>query len=134
MAAGLAPAYEARQVYARIVLVTDEYENTNWRNYNGRSFQFPKLLRAYMDEVNPHVELVLVGVGSGERRFQESLRRYEIPFTRVEIDEYRPDLTKFDSLLRQLTVTASAAPEREEKEVEEFILVEEDEDVEMRQD
>lgn len=134
VAAGLAPAYEARQVYARIVLVTDEYENTNWRNYNGRSFQFPKLLRAYMDEVNPHVELVLVGVGSGERRFQESLRRYEIPFTRVEIDEYRPDLTKFDALLRQLTVTASAAPEREEKEVEEFILVEEDEDVEMRQD
>ena len=119
IAAGLWDAYEKKIVLQRIVLVTDEEEN---RACHG--LMFAELLRRYMDEVNLRVELLLVGVGSGDSQFQASLRNNGIDFKRVEIDELRPDLTKFDALLRQMSLMSAA----QVTGTEEKIIVEKEED------
>eukprot|EP00977_Amphora_coffeiformis_P003750 scaffold742_cov165-Amphora_coffeaeformis.AAC.26 len=129
IASGLWNAYEKKTVLQRIVLVTDEEENTSCHG-----FMFAELLRRYMDEMNPHVELLLVGVGSGDSSFQASLRNNSIGFKRVEIDERRPDLTKFDALLRQMSLmsasevtgTEEEASAGKEEEIG-FILVDDEE-------
>ena len=46
----------------------------------------------------------MVGVGSRKTSFQLTLKNQGIEFKRVEIDEYRPDLTKFDAMLRQMSL------------------------------
>ena len=64
VAAGLWPAYDKKIVYRRIVLVTDEEENTACHG-----MRFAQRYRKYEDEVNPTVDLLLVGVGSGYDTF-----------------------------------------------------------------
>lgn len=129
VAAGLCPAYDKKIVYRRIVLVTDEEENTACHG-----MRFAQLYRKYKDEVNPAVELLLVGVGSGYDPFQDSLRQLDIEFKRVEVDNRRPDLTKFDALLRQMSLLAASAEaeanveEIKDQQEDEFVVVE-DEDM-----
>lgn len=55
------PYYDQKSVFRRIVLVTDEEENTACRGT-----MFAPLLRKYRDEVSPEVELLVVGVGPGD--------------------------------------------------------------------
>jgi len=118
VAAGLWNAYDKKIAYRRIVLVTDEEENTPCRGMN-----FAQLFRKYKDEVSPAAELLLVGVGSNDRHcarnFQDSLSGLDIEFKRVEIDDRRPDLTKFDALLRQISLLTAA-----ETTVDEAIVAE----------
>lgn len=101
-AAALWPYVEKKQWVDLIVHVTDEHENTP---YNGE--YHASLLARYMKEVNPNVKVVIVCVGHGNQEFRSSMKRENIDFRVVTIDEYRPDLAKFDSLLGQL-VTAAA--------------------------
>jgi hypothetical protein len=101
LASALWPYYEKKTPLDRIVMVTDEGENTECHGYN-----FARLLQTYRREVKTDVELIIVGVGSGYGPFRSSLASCEIPFKRVEIDGSRPDLSKFDALLGQMALTA----------------------------
>jgi hypothetical protein len=79
------------------VLVTDEYENTNFNNLD-----FAQSLVKYKKEVNENVKLVVVTVGGGYSGFRASLSDNDIKYKQITIDEGRPDLAKFDTLLGQL--------------------------------
>jgi len=95
LAASLYPYWEKKQMIDTIVMVTDEEENSACQGY-----YFADLLRHYQETVNPNVVLVIVRVGEGSRYFQQSLATHGIvDTTTVVIDNYRPDLTKFDALL-----------------------------------
>lgn len=104
LAACLWPYFEAGKAVDTIVMVTDEYENTQCHNY-----YFADLLAKYRREVNPNVVLVVVRVGMGSAEFQRSLEMNEIEPKVVIIDASRPDLTKFDGLVGQIAA-ASQAP------------------------
>ena len=99
LAAALWPYCKAKRQMDRIILVTDEEENTD---YNG--YSFAKLLGEYKNEVFADVELVIVCIDKGDAMFRQSLERYKIDCRRIEIDGSRPDLSKFDSLLRQIAL------------------------------
>ena len=99
LAAALWPYCKAKRQMDRIILVTDEEENTD---YNG--YSFAKLLGEYKKEVFADVELVIVCIDKGDAMFRQSLERYKIDYRRIEIDGSRPDLSKFDSLLRQIAL------------------------------
>ena len=111
--------YDLRIMLDRIVLVTDE-----WENESCHGFLFANLLQKYKSEVSPDVELILVGVGAGSIDFQESLRRQDISFKRIEIDERRPDLTKFDGLLRKTLLLSTGA--HDEAIQRDFVIVPEE--------
>ena len=77
--------------------------------------------------MNPTVDLLLVGVGSGYDPFEDSLRQLDIEFKRVEIDNRRPHLTKFDAFLRQMSLTVNANVEEiMDQQEDEFVVVEDD--------
>ena len=101
MAAALWPYFETKQKISRIILVSDEGENTC---YN--SFMFTPLLEKYKKEVYDGVEVIFISVGS-YNGLQQSLTRSLIDVKRIEIDGYRPDLSKFDSLLGQIALLSS---------------------------
>jgi len=102
IAAALGPYFREKRVLDKIVLVTDEGENTNWEHYS-----FGSLLKAYKETVSPDVELIIVGVGCGDLRFKQSLTKHGLAYKRLEIDGSRPDLTKFDALLGQIAMASS---------------------------
>ena len=123
LAAALWHYYEKKIALARIVPVTDEWENEACHGY-----MFADLFRKYKDEVSPNVELVLVGVGEGSVQFQESLRRHNIDFKRIEIDERRPDLTKFDALLRQMALLSGVTAVTQHTATEDAQMANKEED------
>ena len=108
LAAALWPHYQAKRRLARIVMVTDEEENTECHGY-----MFARLLQTYRKDVHAGVELILVGVGPGCARFRQSLAECGITYKRIEIDKGRPDLSKFDALLGQLALAASYGETRQ---------------------
>lgn len=116
LAAALWPYYKAKQHIDRIVLVSDEVENTACHGH-----RFGPLLSLYKKDVNPNVKLIVITVGAGCRYFRQSLLNNGIEYKQVEIDGTRPDLTKFDSLLGQLAL--ESAPSVVEEEAEEFVVV-----------
>jgi hypothetical protein len=77
-----------------IVHVTDEEENTP---YHGHTHA--EVLAKYKKRVNSQVKLVIVTVGSGDRKFRQDLARHGIEYETITIDANRPDLTKFESML-----------------------------------
>merc|ERR1712183_293873 len=101
-AASLWPYYDKKISVDTMVMVTDEFENTRC---NG--FYFADLLKKYKETVNANVVLVIVRVGqNGDKDFQKRLERNVIEATTVIIDNYRPDLTKFDSLLGEIALAS----------------------------
>ena len=107
------------------VHVTDEGENTPFAGHShASSFQ------EYKDTVNPNAELVIVCVGKGYRPFRADLDAQQIAYKVVTIDEFRPDLAKFDALLGQLVSSVARRPLEHEKaspapssETGDFVLV-----------
>jgi hypothetical protein len=111
LAAALMPYYKRKIPIDRIILVTDEQENTICEGYN-----FARLLEAYKKQVKKDVELIIIGVGSLYRPFHLSLENSGIEFKRVEIDKCRPDLTKFDDMLRQVALMTTMT-KKDNKEI-----------------
>ncbi|KAL7566131.1 hypothetical protein ACA910_003901 [Epithemia clementina (nom. ined.)] len=99
MATALWPYYERQEKLSRIILVSDEGENTTCNSYN-----FAPLLKKYKEEVFDGVELISICVGSGCWSFRHALVEASIDCKRIEIDGYRPDLSKFDTLLGQIAL------------------------------
>merc|ERR1712070_170195 len=99
LAAALWPYFENKIMVDMIVMVTDEYENTPKNGYN-----FAELLSKYKKEVNPDVILIIVCVGKGDVYFRNSLLSNGIESKLVEVDGMRPDHSKFDALLGQLSL------------------------------
>ena len=102
LAAGLWPYFENKVKIDRIVMVTDEEENTPCQG-----FMFAPLLKKYKEEVYADVQLIVICVGKGDSSFRKSLERNWIEYKLMEIDEHRPDLSKFDSMLGQIAILAS---------------------------
>jgi hypothetical protein len=130
LAACLWPYYEQKKSMDTIVMVTDEHENTMC---NG--FQFADLFKKYKETINPNVVLVVVRVGAGSKSFQNSLERNGIEAKTVIIDNYRPDLTKFNGLVGQIAAASQAVgygPSQSVKNMdvdvdtdEDFVLIDE---------
>jgi len=99
LAAALYPYYEKKVKIDRIILVSDEEENTPWNGH-----MFAKLLRMYKDEVHDGVELIIICVDQGDSEFRRSLERNSIDCQRMEIDGIRPDLSKFDAMISQIAL------------------------------
>eukprot|EP00539_Tryblionella_compressa_P000171 CAMPEP_0178746344 /NCGR_PEP_ID=MMETSP0744-20121128/7760_1 /TAXON_ID=913974 /ORGANISM="Nitzschia punctata, Strain CCMP561" /LENGTH=575 /DNA_ID=CAMNT_0020399551 /DNA_START=11 /DNA_END=1738 /DNA_ORIENTATION=+ len=120
LAAALWPYYEKRLFVDVIVLVTDEEENMSCNGH-----RFAALLKMYKETVNPKVALIIIRVGFGDRNFEQSLVRNGITATTVTIDGRRPDLTKFDSLLLEVTAAANVGVTGSTLEDEEndFVMV-----------
>jgi len=119
LAAALWPYYESKKVIGRIVLVTDEEENTACNGYG-----FAHLLQTYKKEVHANVELIVICVDSGDTKFRASLDQCGITYKRMEIDGQRPDLTKFDAMLGQIALnSATLMAEEEEEHGDEFVVV-----------
>lgn len=112
LAAALWPYYEQKKKIDRIILVTDEEENTPCRGFN-----FARLLQKYMNEIHKNVELIVICVDSGDVRFRASLAECGIACKVMKIDGRRPDLTKFDAMLGQIALDTSKTEE------EEFVVV-----------
>ncbi|KAL7556032.1 hypothetical protein ACA910_003794 [Epithemia clementina (nom. ined.)] len=104
LAAALWQYYERKTRIDRIILVSDEEENTECNGY-----MFARLLRVYMDEVQKDVELVVICVGKGNAEFRSSVKRHGIDCKRIEIDGNRPDLSKFDSMLSQIALLSDTS-------------------------
>ena len=104
LAAALWPFYDLKKKIDRIILVTDEQENTPCNGY-----MFAPLLRLYKDTVNKDVELVVICIDKGDNAFRISLDRNSIDCRRIEIDGIRPDLSKFDSMLSQIALLSKTA-------------------------
>jgi len=103
LAAALYPYYQSKTKIDRLVLVSDEEENSP-----SHGFMFAKLLRMYKDEVYDGVELIVICVNKGDEEFRRSLKRHGIECRqRLEIDGQRPDLSKFDSMLSQIALLSS---------------------------
>ena len=132
LAAALWPYFHHGLYLDTIVMVTDEEENTSWEGYS-----FAELLKAYKEKVNPNVALIVVCVGTGDKRFRQALQGNGIEWKTVTIDRCRPDLTKFDALLEQVAAmsTVASSPEMIEREAdiqdvnsadgdEEFVMIE----------
>lgn len=116
-AAALWKYVEKKQWIDLFVHVTDQYENTQFKGESHAS-----LLARYKTEVNPNVEVVIVCVGRGNRSFRQEMESRDIDYRVVIIDEYRPDLAKFDSLLGQL-VTMRSVDSSSEDDQDEFVVV-----------
>ena len=110
MAAVLWPYYEKKKKISRIVLVSDEGENTSCHGHF-----FGALLKKYKQEVYDGVELISICVGSGSSQFRSRLSHESIDCKRIEIDGYRPDLSKFDSLLGQIALLSENEKEGEQE-------------------
>jgi len=118
LAAALWPYYEQKKKMDRIVLVTDEEENTT-----AHGFYFAPLLQKYRNEIHPHVELIVICVNSGDERFRASLAKCGIVPKVMQIDGRRPDLTKFDAMLGQIALGSTASTRSKAEEDEEFVVV-----------
>ena len=119
LAAALWPYFDEKRRIDRIVLVTDEEENTNCHGYN-----FARLLKAYMDKVQAGVELIVICVNTGDHSFRNSLVKSGIDCKRIEIDGCRPDLTKFDAMLGRIALSSDQASKEQANEGEaDFVVV-----------
>jgi hypothetical protein len=99
-AAALWPFYENKQVIKTFIVVTDEEENTNSHNYN-----FCDLFQLYRNEVFP-AELVFFSFLRSQTCKGDMvplLRDKEIPVRQFILSATRPDLTKLDNILGQLS-------------------------------
>ena len=110
LAAGLWPYFENKMKIDRIVMVTDEEENTPCHG-----FMFAPLLKKYKEEVYADVQLIVICVGKGDSGFRKSLERNWIEYKLMEIDEHRPDLSKFDAMLGQIAILSTGIRPGEQK-------------------
>ena len=118
LAAALYPYFEKKQKVDQIFMVTDEQENTACEGY-----RFAGLLRKYKETVHPDVCLVVISVGAGCCQFRSSLAKHGIDYKRIQIDDERADLTKFDSILSQLVVLSSRNVGGSEETVDEDFII-----------
>ena len=114
-AAALWPLYEARQRMRRLVIVSDEEENTQYRGHS-----FLSLFTAYEKEVAPGCQLTFVSFladMNSEGQMVGELRAAGFTPEQFRLHRGRPDLTKTDALLAVMSAkTAVVEAERAELE------------------
>ena len=117
-AVALAEFYTQRKPVDIFIVVTDEEENSAWKEGRERQpygmsegFSFAQLFQRYRKEVHPSAKCVFVsflakGV-TGDGQMVRALHNVGIEATHVKYDQQRPDLSKFDSLLGSVLHEAS---------------------------
>jgi len=97
-AASLYPSYENKEKVNFFVVVTDEEENQQYKEYN-----FCPLFKKYREEVNPDAKLVFISFLSGSNAKGQMVTELEnngVKPTHVfRLDVKKPDLTKLDTFL-----------------------------------
>lgn len=108
-AAGLWPIYEAKERVTTIFVVTDEEENTNYKN-----FRFLPLYKRYAEEVNPArlVFISFLGRQNAEGQMVSQMLKEGLKPMQFRMDSGCPDLTKLDSILGQLCAGAEDFEDR----------------------
>lgn len=104
-AAALWPYYEGKKIIKTLICVTDEEENTAYKGH-----MFEGLYQKYLNEVNSACQLVFVSFlrsQTDEGQMVKKLRKHDFPCMQLAMSRTRPDLTKLDNLLGQLSARAS---------------------------
>ena len=104
-AACLYPYFEKKQIIKTFIMVTDEEENTKFKNY-----KFAPLFKEYCEKIYP-AKLVFVSFLRSQHQqgqMVKELKNLNIFPMQFVFSQARPDLTKLDSLLGLLSSSSSA--------------------------
>ena len=111
-AASLYPYYIDKKKIDVFIVVTDEEENGThlgqWRSSNN-GFMFAELFKKYLEEINPMTKLVFISFtntgikGQMENEINKVIPFYSENMLIFKFDTHRPDLTKLDKIIAQIS-------------------------------
>ena len=123
-AASLIPYYLSRTPVRTFIIVTDEEENTSvskteetndasrhggWGHGDKDKISFAPLFREYVETISPDTQLVFISFtetgrdGQMVRHLKDLMPTYGEKIRVFKLDRCRPDLTKLDRILAQLS-------------------------------